>query len=94
MERASIGEYVKPALEVEVGDLTVLTANGERVVAIVSRVFDSHLELSSILYIVNIIMDDDTLGRDRQIRKTKAGFLECFMPDWEPSWIDIDYETL
>lgn len=93
-ERIDLGTYAKPALEVDEGDLMVINANGEKVIAVVSGVFDSHLELSSMLYIVNSILRDGSLGRDRQIRKSKAGFVECFMGDFEPEWLDVDYSKL
>ena len=93
-ERIELGTYAKPAIEVDEGDLMVINANGETVIAVVSGVFDSHLELSSMLYIVNSILKDGSLGRDRQIRKSKAGFVECFMADFEPEWSDIEYSEL
>lgn len=93
-ERMTLGTYCKPAQEMEVGDLLIIAANGEKVVALVSGVFNSHMEISSTLCVCNVIMEDGTLGRDRQVRKTNAGFLDCFMPDWMPSWTDIEYDQL
>lgn len=92
-ERTLGGKYSKPTTEVERGDLAFIVANGEIVVALISEVLDDHFT-SSIVYLVNVIMHDGTLGRPRTIRKTKDGFLDCFMPDWEPEWLDVDYDSL
>lgn len=93
-EKIEARSYVKPTIEIRVGDKLIINANGERTVALVTSVYGDNLSTITTAFTCRIFMPDGTLGRGRPGKALNSGFIQCFMDDYEYEWFNVEYGEL